>query len=393
MKKTYLLLVLPALLAISCKKEDKKDGPKSYPVISVETRNVTGYDTYPASIKGIVNNDVRAKIQGYITQVLVDEGQYVTQGQPLFRLETNMLNENADAAKSGISAAQANVLAAKAAVNAAQVEVNKLKPLVEKNIISNIQLQSAQANLAKAQAQLSQAVAGQQQASANYKSVQANIGYSVIKAPISGVVGKLPLKVGSLVGPSDATPLTTISDTRSVYAYFSMNEKDYLNFLEKSVGATVPEKLRNLPMVELQLANGSIYSEKGKIEAVTGQIDPVTGTIQFRVGFANPAKLLSNGNSGSIRLPKFYDHALVVPESATYEQQGLVYVFKVEKDTANNFVVEVQDRINNMVLIKSGLKKGEKIIGAGIGGLKPKTAVIPKPAKFDSLVQSIKPIF
>ena len=393
MKKTYLLLVLPALLAISCKKEDKKDGPKPYPVISVETRNVTGYDTYPASIKGIVNNDVRAKIQGYITQVLVDEGQYVTQGQPLFRLETNMLSENADAAKSGISAAQANVLAAKAAVNAAQVEVNKLKPLVEKNIISNIQLQSAQANLAKAQAQLSQAVAGQQQASANYKSVQANIGYSVIKAPISGVVGKLPLKVGSLVGPSDATPLTTISDTRSVYAYFSMNEKDYLNFLEKSVGATVPEKLRNLPMVELQLANGSIYSEKGKIEAVTGQIDPTTGTIQFRVGFANPAKLLSNGNSGSIRLPKFYDHALVVPESATYEQQGLVYVFKVEKDTANNAVVEVQDRINNMVLITSGLKKGEKIIGAGIGGLKPKTAVIPKPAKFDSLVQSIKPIF
>jgi membrane fusion protein (multidrug efflux system) len=172
-----------------------------------------------------------------------------------------------------------------------------------------------------------------------------------------------------------------------------MNEKDYLNFLEKSVGATVPEKLKNLPMVELQLANGSIYSEKGKIEAVTGQIDPATGTIQFRVGFANPAKLLSNGNSGNIRLPKFYDNALVVPESATYEQQGLVYVFKVEKDTANNVVIDVQDRVNNMVLIKSGINKGEKIIGAGIGGLKPKTAVIPKPAKFDSLVQSVKPIF
>ena len=215
---------------------------------------------------------MRAKIQGYITQVLVDEGQYVTAGQPLFRLETNMLTENADAAKSGISAAQANVQASKAAVNAAQVEVNKLKPLVEKNIISNVQLQTAIANLAKAQAQLSQAIASQQQASANYKSVQANINYSIIKAPISGVVGKLPLKIGSLVGPTDATPLTTISDTRSVFAYFSLNEKEYLDFLEKSYGATVPEKIKNLPMVELKLANGRIYPEKGRIEVTTGPV-------------------------------------------------------------------------------------------------------------------------
>ena len=394
MRNTIFIFALAALALQSCKKEEeKKDGPKPYPVVSVETKNVTGYDEYPASIKGVVNNDVRAKIQGYITQVLVDEGQYVTAGQPLFRLETNMLTENAVAAKSGISAAQANVQASKAAVNAAQVEVNKLKPLVEKNIISNIQLQTAIANLAKAQAQLSQAIASQQQASANYKSVQANINYSIIKAPISGVVGKLPLKIGSLVGPTDTTPLTTISDTRSVFAYFSLNEKEYLDFLEKSYGATVPEKIKNLPMVELKLANGSIYPEKGRIEVTTGQIDATTGTIQFRVGFPNPAKLLSNGNSGTIRFPKFYDNALVVPESATYEQQGIVYLFKVEKDTAKNSVIEVQDRVNNMVVIKSGINKGEKIIAAGIGGLKPGSAVIPKPVKFDSLVQSVKPIF
>ena len=394
MKNKLLMLAFASFFVLSCKKEEeKKDGPKPYPVVSVETKNVTGYDEYPASIKGVVNNDVRAKIQGYITQVLVDEGQYVTAGQPLFRLETNMLTENAYAAKSGISAAQANVQASKAAVNAAQVEVNKLKPLVEKNIISNIQLQTAIANLAKAQAQLSQAIASQQQASANYKSVQANINYSIIKAPISGVVGKLPLKIGSLVGPTDTTPLTTISDTRSVFAYFSLNEKEYLDFLEKSYGATIPEKIKNLPMVELKLANGSIYPEKGRIEVTTGQIDATTGTIQFRVGFPNPAKLLSNGNSGTIRFPKFYDNALVVPESATYEQQGIVYLFKVEKDTAKNSVIEVQDRVNNMVVIKSGINKGEKIIAAGIGGLKPGTAVISKPVKFDSLVQSVKPIF
>ncbi len=394
MNNKLVILSVAAFSLTACKKEaPKQDGPKPYPVVNVEAKNIVGYQTFPATIQGRVNNDVRAKIQGYITQVLVDEGQYVTKGQPLFRLETNILTENAAASKAGIGAAESNIAAAQAAVNAANVEVNKLKPLVQKNIISNVQLQTAQANLAQAQAQLQQAVAAKRQAVANYKGVEANIDYSVIRAPISGVIGKLPLKVGSLVGPTDQTALTTISDTSQLYAYFSMNEKEYFDFLEKSPGATLPEKIKNLPMVELELANGSIYAEKGRVEAITGQIDNTTGTIQFRVGFSNPQRLLSNGNSGSIRLPKSYDNVLVVPESATYEQQGIVYVYKVDKDTAKNVVVNVIDRIDNMALLKSGVNKGETIIAAGIGGLKPGTAVKPKPVKMDSLVQSIKPKF
>lgn len=408
MKNKLIILSLSALSVLSCKKEEeKKEGPKEVPVIEVQVRNVTGYTSFPAAIQGRVNNEVRAKIQGYITQVLVDEGQYVTKGQPLFRLETNILNESADAARAGIGAAQsgvaaakANVSAAQAGVNAAQVEVNKLLPLVQKNIISNVQLETAKANLARAQAQLSQARAAQQQAnagvsqaSANFKGVQANIDFSVIRAPISGVLGKLPLRVGSLVGPGDQSPLTTVSDTSEVFAYFSMNEKEYFNFLEEAYGATVPEKLRNMPMVELELANGSTYPEKGKIQAVTGQIDPQTGTIQFRVSFPNAEKLLSNGNSGTIRVPKLYNQALVVPESATFEQQGLVYVFKVEKDTAQNVLIGVTDRVNNLVVIKNGIKKGEKIVAEGVGTLKPGTPVKTKPANFDEIVNAVKPIF
>ncbi|PKF75977.1 efflux RND transporter periplasmic adaptor subunit [Chryseobacterium sp. PMSZPI] len=394
MNNKLVILSIAAFSLTACKKEaPKQDGAKPYPVVSVESKNIVGYQMFPATIQGRVNNDVRAKIQGYITQVLVDEGQYVTKGQPLFRLETNILNENAAASKAGIGAAESTIAAAQASVNAAQVEVNKLKPLVQKNIISNVQLQTAQAQLAQAQAQLQQAQAAKRQAEANYKGVEANIEYSIIRAPISGVVGKLPLKVGSLVGPSDQTPLTTISDTSQIFAYFAMNEKEYFDFLEKVPGASMPEKIKNLPMVELQLANGSLYPEKGRIEAITGQIDPTTGTIQFRVGFSNAQKLLSNGNSGTIRFPQRYDNVLVVPESATYEQQGIVYVYKVEKDTAKNVVINVIDRIDNMALVKSGVNKGETVIAAGTGGLKPGTAVKPKPIKMDSLVQSIKPKF
>ena len=213
MKNKIILFAFSALSVLSCKKEDGRppQGPKVVSTVAIEARNVIGYSTFPASIEGRVNNDVRAKMQGYVTQVLVDEGQYVSKGQPLFRLETNSLNQSANAAKAGVGAARSNVSAseasvkaAQAAVNAAQVEVNKLRPLVEKNIISNVQLQTAQANLARAQAQVAQAQAGKQQASAgvaqaqaNFQGVQANIDYSVIRAPISGVIGKINFRTGS----------------------------------------------------------------------------------------------------------------------------------------------------------------------------------------------------
>ncbi|MEC5157562.1 efflux RND transporter periplasmic adaptor subunit [Chryseobacterium sp. MP_3.2] len=407
--KKIILLSFSILAVLSCTKNEEKppQGPKVVATVMVETRNVTGYSTFPANIEGRVNNDVRAKIQGYITQVLVDEGQYVTKGQPLFRLETNALSQSANAAKAGVGAARSNVSAsdasvkaAQAAVAVAQVEVNKLRPLVEKNIISNVQLQTAQANLARAQAQVSQAIAAKQQASAgvaqaqaNFQGVQANINYSVIRAPISGVIGKINYRTGSLVGPGDAMPISTVSDTSELYAYFSMNEKEYLDFLKNSLGATIPEKIKNMPAVELLLANGDVYSEKGYVKAVTGQIDAATGSIQFRVSFANPNKLLSNGNSGTIRIPITYDGALVLPESATYEQQGLVYVYKVKKDTAISDVISVLDRVNNMVVINKGVTKGEVVVAEGVGSIKSGTAVKPQPKKFDDIINAIKPIF
>ncbi|MCF3111345.1 efflux RND transporter periplasmic adaptor subunit [Niabella sp. CC-SYL272] len=387
-------LVILLLAACGGKKQaPNPNAARPYPVITVPVKTVTGYSAYPASIQGRNNNDVRAKISGYIKEVLVDEGQAVRKGQVLFRLETNTLSQTADAAKSGVNAAEASISTAEANVNAAQVEVNKLTPLVEKNIISNVQLETAKANLRSAQSQLVQARANRGQAQANYRSAAANVEYSIIRSPIDGIVGKLPLRVGSLVGPTDPTPLTTVSDVSEIYAYFSMNEKEYLSFLEQTPGLTVAQKLNNIPPVSLELANGSEYGQKGKVKAVTGQIDPNTGTILFRVSFPNQGRLLANGNSGTIKIPKTYTDVLAVPEAATFEQQGIIYVYKVGKDTVNSVVVGVLDRINNMALLGGGVNKGDTIIAAGVGGLRNGAAIIPRPADFDSITNAIKPVF
>lgn len=394
--KQYILVsVLGLSVFQACKNENQQQAPPtpSLPVVEVAQRDMTGYQSFPVSIEGKVNNAVRAKISGYITQVYVDEGQVVSKGQPLFKLETNVQAQDANAAKSGISAANANITAAQAAVNAAQVEVDKLIPLVDKKIISNVQLETAKANLMRAEGQLAQARAAYQQAKAAYSGVQANIDFGVVRSPISGVVGAINFREGSLVGPSDATPITTVSEVGEVYAYFSMNEREYLDFLSDTEGKNVKEKLKNIPEVDLVLANDEIYSEKGEIQTVTGQINPQTGTIQFRASFPNKDGLLSNGNSGTIRIPKSYKNAIIVPESATFEQQGLVYVFKIDKDTARTVTIEIQDRADNFAIVKSGIKPGDKIVAEGTGKIKTGSPVKSIPTNIDSIANSIKPIF
>lgn len=378
-----IFLAALAVATSSCEKKENQQagghGPIPFAVVNVPTRDVTGHQAFPANIEGKLNNSVRAKISGYIQELYVDEGQTVTKGQPLFRLETNTLTQTANAAKSGI-------IAAESSVNVAQVEVNKLIPLVEKNIVSAVQLETAKANLARAKSQLAAA-------KAEYQSVAANIDYSIIRSPLSGTVGALPFKVGSLVGPADPTPLTEVSDNSEVYAYFAMNEKEYFNFLETTTGKTLKEKLVGLPAVALRLANGNMYESEGKVEAITGQIDPTTGTVRFRAVFANKNGLLSNGNSGTILIPRAYKNVLVVPQSATYEQQGITYVYGVQNDTAKSMPIKVMDRIDRMAIIESGVKENDLIIASGLATLRNGAAITPQPVAFDSIINSIKPTF
>ena len=390
---TLLTLAVAVATLISCNKKQEAPAQQAptIPVVDVINKDIEGFTSFPVNIEGKVNNAVRAKISGYIKEVYVDEGQKVSAGQPLFRLETNVQSQDANAARSAINAAQSNISAAQANVNAAQVEVDKLIPLVEKNVISSVQLETAKANLSRAQAQLEQARASKKQAEAALSGVQANIDFAIVRSPITGVVGAINFREGSLVGPSDPTPITTVSETSEVYAYFSMSEREYLNFLEDSEGKDVKEKLEKLPEVELILANGSAYSEKGKIKTVTGQIDPATGTIQFRATFKNSDGLLTNGNSGFIHIPQYFEDALVVPENSTYEQQGIIYVYKVVNDTVHSTPIEILNRVNNIAILKSGLEKGDVVAAKGLGKLRNGAAISPEKIAFED-VTDIKAI-
>ena len=341
-------------------------GPMPFQVTTIPQQTITGYTTYPTSIEGVNNSEVRAKISGYITEVLVDEGQKVKKGQTLFRLETQSLNQDAAGAKAN--------------VNAAQVEVNKLKPLVEKNIISEVQLETAKAKLIQAQS--------------SYNSIGANIDYANIKSPVDGYVGSIRLRKGSLVSPTSQEPLTTVSDISKVYAYFSMNEREYLDFIQKAEGTDISSKIKNFPKVTLILANGSIYDQEGTIETINSQINTNTGSISFRAVFNNDARILTNGNSGKIRVPKTYTDAVVVPKQSTYEQQGSYYVYKLgADDMALSTRIAILADVDNVYVVSEGLQKGDKIVARGVAKLRGDSQIKPMETPFDSVAKPIDKLF
>lgn len=344
----------------------RPQGPMPFQVTTLPQKTVTGFTTYPTSIEGVNNSEVRPKISGYITEVLVDEGQKVRKGQTLFKLETQTLSQDAAGAKAN--------------VNAAQVEVEKLKPLVEKNIISEVQLETAKAKLL--------------QAESAYNSIGANIDYANIKSPVDGYVGSIRLRKGTLVSPTSSEPLTTVSDISKVYAYFSMNEREYLDFIQNSEGKDIPEKIKNFPKVTLILANGNPYDEKGTIETINSQVNVRTGSISFRAVFDNGSRLLTNGNSGKIRVPKTYTDAIIVPKESTYEQQGNYYVYKVaEGGMAVSTPIKVVADIDNVYVVSEGVKAGDQIVAKGVAKLRGDSQIQPMEVPFDSIAKPVNTLF
>lgn len=353
---------------------------RSFPVIAVEQMDVNSEHRYAANIEGVENIGIRAKVDGYIQEIYVDEGETVRKGQPLFRLETQTLTQNAKAAESSIQVAEAGV-------NVAQVEVNRLEPLVEKGIVGQVQLETAKANLASAKSRLAEA-------ESQYQSVKENIGYTHITSPVTGIVGRIPYRQGTLVGRSEAEPLTTVSNISEVYVYFAMNEKDFLNFINTVEGETLKEKISKMPEVKFIMANGMEYAHFGKIQTITGQIDPRTGTVSFRAIFPNPELVLRSGGSGMISIGTTYENALVIPLQSTYEQQGQKFVYILgENDTVQSQRIDFYDVVENKVLVSEGVNPGDKIMAEGVANVRNGDVIRPEEKPFSEYLNSIQPLF
>lgn len=353
-KKSIFTALIAIVILASCGKKQEQapaQGPAPFPVQTVAKQDAVVYQEYTANLEGQQNVEIRPKVNGFIQKIYVDEGQVVRKGQILFKLETQTQNQDA-------AAAQANV-------KAAQVEVDRLKPLVDRKIISEVQLETAKAKLA--------------QAKSAYGAIAANIGFGTITSPVNGVIGSLPFREGSLVSSTSEMPLTTVSDTKIVRAYFSMNEKQLLFFNKTFKGATTAEKLKAAPQVSLLLVDGSEYDQKGKLATMNGLVNPTTGTTQFRAEFNNPEGILRSGSSGIIRLPIEQKGVLLVPQNAIFEVQGKQTLYVVGKDNkVKSRIVTTNGTSELNFIVTDGLQEGEKVVVEGASKLKDDMEIVPQ---------------
>ena len=350
----------------------------SLPVITITSTSATTYQEFSASLEGVKDIEVRPQVEGYLDKIYVDEGAYVRKGQPLFHINDRPYREALNNAKAGLVAAKANL-------SNAEINVSKLTPLVQNNVVSDVQLKSAKAAYDAAAASVAQSQAAVQ-------SAEINVGYTLIKAPVDGYIGRIPHKTGSLVGLNTAEALTVVSDIKEVYAYFSLSENDFLRFKNQFTGNTIEEKISNMPPVELVLPDGSIYSQKGRVQIVAGQFDNSVGAISFRAGFPNAERLLRSGNTGKVRIAQLQKNALVVPQEATFEIQDKVFVFAVgDSNKVISKPIVVAGKTSAYYFVESGVQAGEKIVFAGTGNLQDGMVIQPQLISKDSLFK-IKPL-
>ena len=337
-----------------------------YPIVAVEpvaTQNVEIYGEFVGRIRAQQFVEVRARVEGYLERMLFREGSYVKKGQTLFIIDQVPY-------KAALRTAEANVEAAKAAVATAQLTYDSKKELFSRNVVSQYDLSTAENSLLTAKAQLAQADAALVNA-AN------NLSYTVVKAPSNGVVGTLPYRVGALVSASIPQPLTTVSDNSTMYVYFSMTAKQQLNLTRRY--GSIAETLKNMPDVQLQLNDGTVYDQTGRVESISGVVDTSTGSVQLRAVFPNENGLLLSGSTGNIIMPNLYKDCIVVPQTATFEIQDKVYVYKLVDGKATSSMIEVEKISNGReYIVTAGLTPGEVIITEGVGLMREGTPVVPK---------------
>lgn len=369
------LMSLALLFTVGCGQNDNnpqngQTEARPFKIIQLNERDIVFQNLYPATIEGVENVEIRPKVDGFIAKIYVDEGAFVKKGQLLFKIDAPQYEQ-------AVRAARANIQVAQADVNTAEMELNKIRPLVDRNIISSFELENAELNLASKQAILAQV-------RTQLETAETNFSYTKITSPVNGVLGTIPYKIGSLVNSSTPMPLTTVSNISKIYAYFALNEKQILDLgVHQGQLAQLLQKQKG---VQLQLANGTIYAEEGKIESVSGLINSSTGSVNARATFPNQDLSIRSGSSGSIIIPQFIENSVVIPQKATFEIQGQKFVYLVQDDqTVHAQAISVLSNNDGQhFVVESGLKVGDKIVLEGVHTLRNGEKIDPELIDFES---------
>lgn len=377
MKKLIILSSL-ILFLYSCSDSAAPTGGggdvQTLPVMQIIPADAITVADYPATIEGTTNVEIRPQVDGFLDKLFVDEGAYVKAGQPLFKINDQPYREQ-------LNNATANLHAAQAAVINAQLEIDKFTPLVQNKVVSDYQLKAANASYKIA-------VANEEQAEAMVGTAQINLDYTLIKAPVSGYIGLLPKRQGSLVSRNDVDALTTLSDIHEVHVYFSLSEDDFINFKAQYSGNTLNDKIKQLQPVALILADNSVYPLPGKIDMIDGQFDKNTGAITVRASFPNAQGLLRSGNTGKIQLSLNHPNAIVVPQSATLEMQDKIFVFAVgDSDKIRKQPITVIGTSGTDYIISDGVKSGDRIVFNGIDHLQEGMVIKPEAMPLASVTK------
>ena len=364
MKSKVVLFAFCLALLSSC--GNKSNDAGKVPEYAVEelqpiTANLT--TTYPATIRGKQDVEIRPQVSGFITKLCVDEGATVRKGQTLFIIDPTQY-------QSAANTARAAVATAKAAVSTQQMTFDNKKELNKKQIISDYDLSMAENALLQAKAQLAQA-------QAQLTAAEQNLSFTQVKSPSDGVINNIPYRLGALVSPSIQTPMTTVSEIDEVYVYFSMTEKELLAMTKSS--GSLKEEISKMPAIKLQLIDGTEYGLEGKVDAVTGVIDQTTGSVSMRAIFSNKEHILRSGGTANILIPYHLENVISIPQSATVEIQDKKFVYTLQPDNTLKYTeISIFNLDNGKdYLVTSGLSAGDKIVIEGVQNLKNGIKIAP----------------
>ncbi|WP_294291316.1 efflux RND transporter periplasmic adaptor subunit [uncultured Chryseobacterium sp.] len=359
-----------AVFLMSCggsKDQDRTEQaePVQAEIMTLHPEDGVVEQAFPASLQGKDNVQLRPQISGYIDKIYVDEGAYVRAGQPVFRINANVYREQRNTALAALGMAKSQLASAK-------LELDKYKVLTDNKVVADFQYRKAKTNY-------DNALAAVKQQQALVASADLNVGFSIVKAPVSGYIGRIPNRIGALVGPNDAQALTTLSQVSEIYVYFSLPEKEILNINATRPGKTLIEKLKDFQDITLLLADGKPYSHAGKIDMMDGQFDQNTGSVSLRASFPNPEGLLRTGNTGRIVLKTIQQNVYKIPLLATYEVQDKIFVGLVNRQ---NKVIRkaLKDftRSGNFYLMKSGFAPGDRIVANELASIPENSVITPK---------------